>query len=85
MTTTEEQPPIEGEPQEWVYEEPTTTPEFIASATNALSAVENFDTAIMTNADRRRVERIRRRSLRIIDYNIGILYDELFDEKNEEE
>jgi len=84
MTQTEPIPELEQE-QEWVYEEPTTTPEFIASATNALSAVENFDTAIMTNADRKRVERIRRRSLKIIDYNIGVLYDELFDEKNEEE
>lgn len=84
MTQTEPIPELEQE-QEWVYEEPTSTPEYIASATNALSAVENFDTAIMTNADRKRVERIRRRSLRIIDYNIGVLYDELFDEKNEEE
>ena len=84
MTQTEPIPELEQE-QEWVYEEPTSTPEYIASATNALSAVENFDTAIMTNADRKRVERIKRRSLRIIDYNIGILYDELFDEKNEEE
>jgi len=76
---------ITEQEQEWVYEEPTSTPEYIASATNAISAVENFDTAIMTNADRKRVERIRRRSLKIIDYNIGVLYDELFDEKNEEE
>ena len=85
MTQTEEQLPIEADPIEWDYEPPTSTPEFIASAYNALSATAEMDTAIMTNADRKRVERIRRRSLKIIDYNIGILYDELFDDKNEEE
>lgn len=71
--------------QEVIYEDVTTTPEYIALAFNALSSVTDLDTAIMTESDRQRVKRIRRKSIRIIDYCIGLLYDELFDDENETE
>jgi hypothetical protein len=44
-----------------------------------------MDTALMSNADRQRVQRIKRKSLAILDYCIGLLYDELFDEETEKE
>ncbi len=70
---------------EWIYEEPTTTPEFIASACNGITSISDMDTALMSNADRQRVQRIKRKSLAILDYCIGLLYDELFDEETEKE
>jgi kynureninase len=81
MTTEEVQQPE----TEWVYEEPTTTPEYIASACNGITSISDMDTALMSNADRQRVQRIKRKSLAILDYCIGLLYDELFDEETEKE
>jgi hypothetical protein len=81
MTTEEVQQPE----TEWIYEEPTTTPEFIASACNGITSISDMDTALMSNADRQRVQRIKRKSLAILDYCIGLLYDELFDEETEKE
>lgn len=81
MTTEEVQQPE----TEWIYEEPTTTPEYIASACNGITSISDMDTALMSNADRQRVQRIKRKSLAILDYCIGLLYDELFDEETEKE
>jgi len=74
---------LEEQEQEIIYEEPTRTSEFIASAYNALNSVAEMDTALMTNTDKDRVKRIRRKSLRIIDHCLSLLYDELFDEEEE--
>ncbi len=69
--------------EEILYEEATTTFEYIRASYNALQSVTDMDTALMSKEDAKRVHRIRRRSLRIIDHCIGILYDELFDEDTE--
>lgn len=69
--------------EEILYEEATTTSEYIGASYNALQSVTDMDTALMSKEDAKRVHRIRRRSLRIIDHCIGILYDELFDEDTE--
>lgn len=74
---------LEEQEQEIIYEEPTRTSEYIASAFNALNSVTDMDTALMTNSDKERVKRIKRKSLRIIDYCLSCLYDELFDEDEE--
>ena len=58
--------------------------DYIAAATNALGAVEGMN--VMTGADQRRIDRIRRKAIAILDYNIGELYKYLFDEgENEDE
>ena len=80
----EQQATPETEP-EWLYEEPTTTPEFIASACNGITSISDIDTALMSKEDAKRVHRIRRKSLAILDYCIGLFYDELFDEETEKE
>jgi len=74
---------LEEQEQPFVYEDATTTPEYIACAFNAINAVADMDTALMTNTDKDRVKRIRRKSLRIIDHCLSLLYDELFEEEEE--
>ena len=55
--------------------------EAIHCATNAISAASEM--TIMTKLDEKRIQRIKRKSLRIIDKCIGEIYDELFFEENE--
>ena len=57
-----------------------TTPEYIASACNALLAIDGLDTALMTRTDEKRIKRIRRQSIRIISECINELYDDIFDD-----
>lgn len=65
--------------QEWEVEF-TSDSEYIAAACNAINAVDNMDTALMTKADEQRVKRIRRQSLRIISECLNTMYDEIFDD-----
>lgn len=71
--------------EELLYEEATTTTEYIGASYNALQSISDMDTALMSKEDAKRVHRIKRRSLRIIDHCLGILYDELFDEETDKE
>jgi hypothetical protein len=76
---------INEEEEEFEYEF-TSRVEAIASAYSAISAVSDIDTAIMSKLDERRVQRIKRKSLRIIDSCIGEIYNELFfEEENNNE
>ena len=70
-------------PEEGIIEF-TTTAEYIASACNALAAVDELDTAMMNRSDERRVKRIRRQSLRIISECINELYEELFEDNTDD-
>jgi hypothetical protein len=62
----------------------TSRAEYISSAYSAISAVEGMDTQIMSKEDAKRVRRIIRKSLMIIDDCITEMYDELY-EKDEDE
>ena len=76
-----------NEEEEFEYEF-TSRVEAIASAYSAISAVADMDTAIMSKLDEKRIQRIKRKSLRIIDSCISEIYNELFfeeDNNNEEE
>lgn len=74
-----------NEEEEFEYEY-TSRVEAIHSANAAIASVENMDTALMTKLDEKRVQRIRRKSLRIIDKCIGEIYDEIFfEEENNNE
>ena len=75
---------VDEQEQTLIYEDATTTPEYIACAFNAINAVSELDTEIMNESDKQRIKRIRRKSIRIIDYCLGVLYDELFDDENED-
>lgn len=71
-------------PEQEIEVEYTTRSEYIAAAYSAISAVEGMDTQIMSKEDAKRVKRIIRKSLMIIDDCITEMYDELY-EKDEDE
>ena len=78
----------EAEGNEMEYEvEYTTLSEAIHGAHAAISAICDMDTAIMTKQDEKRIYRIKRKSLRIIDKCISDIYSEIFEEieNNEDE
>jgi hypothetical protein len=47
--------------------------------------VADFDTEMMSKKDAQRVKRIKRKALRIIDECISEMYDEMFEDEEEEE
>ena len=78
----------EAEGNDMEYEvEYTTLSEAIHGAHAAISAICDMDTAIMTKQDEKRIYRIKRKSLRIIDKCISDIYSEIFEEieNNEDE
>jgi ABC-type sulfate transport system substrate-binding protein len=58
--------------------------DYISSAVEALSILDGFDTALVSKADERRVNRIKRQSLRILSHYINELYDETFDNPDDD-
>ena len=58
--------------------------EEIASCFYALSAVDEMDSGIMSDADKRRIEQIKRYCLRIIHYHVKDLYTDLFEIKDQQ-
>lgn len=72
---------VEGEEIEVEY---TTRLDYIQGAYFCLSAVEDLDTAIMNKEDEKRVKRIRRKSIRIIDDCLNEMYNELFETDEDE-
>ena len=53
--------------------------DYICSAVQALDALDGFDTALVSKADERRVNRIKRQSLKLLSFYINELYDETFE------
>ena len=64
--------------------EMTTRADYISCAFYAISAIEGMDTGIMSKEGARRIKRILRKSLRIIDDCINEMHDELFEEDTED-
>lgn len=60
----------------------TTREEYITCACNALNSTESIDA--MTASDKARLNRIRRKCLKILDSMVGEMYDELFDQDEED-
>ena len=71
-------------PEEVIFES-TTVIEYIQAAYFALSSVVDMDDMVMSREDAKRVRRIKRKSLAIIDNCIIDLYNELFDKDEEDE
>lgn len=78
-TDTTETAPLDIENDGIEWQDATTDSEYIAACYNALGALENIDTAMMSKSAESVVKRIRRRSLAIIDKCIDNLYSELFE------
>jgi hypothetical protein len=62
----------------------TTSHDYIASAFQAINAVDDIDTALLSKSDEMRIKRIRRKSLLIIESCINELYSELFESEDED-
>lgn len=67
------------------FEASITTPEYIGASYNALQAVSDMDMALLSNEDKRRVKRIRKKALKIIDYCMCELHDCIFDTEEEDD
>lgn len=70
---------VDGEEEDYEIQY-TTLSEAIHGAHAAISAVCDMDTAIMTKQDEKRIYRIKRKSIRIIDKCIADIYAEIFEE-----
>ncbi len=70
--------------EEEIEVELTTRAEYIQSAYFAISSVESLDTGIMTKEDARRIKRIIRRSIEIIDDCIQELHNEIYEDDSDE-
>ena len=70
--------PAEEEMETEVYF--STSHEYITSAIQALTIVDEMDTALMTKTDENRVRKIKRQSLRLLSYYINEIYEETFDD-----
>lgn len=85
--TEDKLPPEDSEtPQdepEVIEFELTTREEYIRCATESLSATDSFNA--MTNYEHNQKKRILRRCMAIIDMLTAEMYDELFDNRQEEE
>lgn len=77
-------PDEEVNPEDDIYFEPSSDAEYIASAFNALAAVGDIDTAIISKIDEKRIRRIKRQALRIISHCLNNQYEELFDENSDD-
>ena len=72
--------------EEMEYEvEFTTRAEAVHSACAAIGACQDFDLGMLNPTQARRIKRIKRKSLRIIDVYIGEIYDEMFEDENNED
>lgn len=76
---------LEAEIEEETEIEYTTRTDYITCAYSAISAVEDMDLKMMSKEDAKRVKRIIRKSLMIIDDCITEMYDELFESNEDDE
>jgi hypothetical protein len=63
----------------------TTRIDYISAAFYSISAVEGIDLLLLTKEESRKIKRILKKSVRIIESCISEMYDELFDEDKDEE
>jgi hypothetical protein len=72
--------------EEIIYEEEMSWSEVIHCVFAAISSIDDIDMAMASPMDRKRIKRIKRKGLRLIDVGIGEIYAEKFetDEKQDE-
>lgn len=85
-TDISEVPQEEEEIEEIIYEEAMPWSEVIHCVFAAFSSLEDIDMELASPMDRKRIRRIRKKGLRLIDVGIGEIYAEKFEtDDNEEE
>lgn len=71
--------------EEMIYEEGYTSLEIINGIYFALSSVIDMDTTLMTKIDEQRVNRVKKKSLKMLDWAIADMYDSIFDDEGNED
>jgi len=84
LNLTKENEPVTDADLEAVEVEYTTRSEYIQCAYFAISAVADMDTGLMNGEEKKRVKRIIRKSLMIIDDCITEMYDELYEDDDDD-
>jgi len=74
---------LEVELEDEIEVETTTRSDYITAAYFAISSVEGMDTQIMSREDSKRIKRIIRKSIKIIDDCISEMHDELFEDEED--
>lgn len=69
-------------PEDFEYVDASTNEEIIAACCNAMYSVDGIDTELMSNADKLRVLRIKRKSLRMISACIDEMYSLMFEDED---
>jgi hypothetical protein len=60
---------------EILYEEAERPSEIITACANAMGVIDGLDVAMLNNADQKRVNKIRRKALRLTEISIDAIYD----------
>jgi hypothetical protein len=62
----------------------TNNSDYISASTNCLYVLNDIDVLLLSKEDEKRVKRIRRKALKIMDICLSEMYDELFDGDEED-
>ena len=73
------------EEEDIVYEEGYTSLEIINGTYFALASVIEMDTTLMSKADEQRINRIKKKSIKMLDWAITDMYDSIFDDEGNDE
>lgn len=71
--------------EEIIYEEGYTSLEIINGVYFALSSVMEMDTTLMTKIDEQRINRVKKKSIKMLDWAIADMYDSIFDDEGNED
>lgn len=78
--------PSEEEEEEILYEDSATSYEVIMAANAAIQAVADIDEALagaMSKEDGKRIARVKKKALRMLDWGVGEIYDSIYDNGKE--
>ncbi len=70
---------------EIVYEDGYTSLEVINGVYFALASISDVDAAMASNADRQRINRIKKKSIKMLDWAVTDMYDSIFDDEGNED
>jgi len=67
--------PIDDLVEDILYEEAERPSEIITACANAMGVIDGLDVGMLNNTDQKRVNKIRRKALRLTEISIDAIYD----------